>query len=41
MKPLRVTLMWAGVALVLGAVALSYFDPHLMVTLANQMWACF
>jgi hypothetical protein len=37
---------WRWVAHVLAllallAVALSYFNPHLMVSLANQLWACF
>lgn len=25
----------------LGAVFLSYFNPHLAVDLANRVWACF
>ena len=29
------------VASVLGAVFLSYFNPHLAVDLANRIWACF
>ncbi len=41
MKPLRVMAIWGGAALLLGLVALSYFDPHVIVTLANQVWACF
>jgi hypothetical protein len=41
MKPLRVIALWAGGALLLAGVAMSYFDPHLIVTLANQVWACF
>jgi hypothetical protein len=41
MKLLRGMALWGGAALLLGAVAFSYLDPHLMVTLANQVWACF
>jgi hypothetical protein len=41
MKHVRVVAIWGGVALLLGAVALSYFDPHVIVALANQVWACF
>jgi hypothetical protein len=33
--------LWALAAGVLAAVATSYFDPHLMLNLANQLWACF
>lgn len=32
---------WTAAALVLGAVFLGYTNPHLMVDLANQLWACF
>jgi hypothetical protein len=35
---------WAGwilAAALLGAVFLGYTNPHLMVDLANQLWACF
>ena len=32
---------WAVAAAVLAVVAASYFDPHLMVDLANRVWACF
>lgn len=28
-------------AVVLGAVFLGYKNPHLMVDLANRLWACF
>ena len=28
-------------SLVLGAVFVSYLDPHLAVDLANRVWACF
>jgi hypothetical protein len=35
--------VWLGltVCAALAAVATAYLDPHLMVTLANQVWACF
>lgn len=42
-RPPRV-LHWALAALglgVLGAVFLSYLNPHLAVDLANRLWACF
>jgi hypothetical protein len=32
---------WAIAAIALGAVFLGYTNPHLMVDLANQVWACF
>ena len=32
---------WAVAAATLAAVAAAYFDPHLMVDLANRVWACF
>lgn len=34
-------LLWAAAAAALAAVALAYLDPHLMVDLANRVWACF
>jgi hypothetical protein len=33
--------LWLVAALVLAAVFLSYFNPHLAVDLANRVWACF
>jgi hypothetical protein len=41
MKTWRTAALWATMVLALAAVAVSYLDPHLMVTLANQVWACF
>lgn len=32
---------WVLAAIVLGAVFLSYLNPHLAVELANQVRACF
>lgn len=32
---------WAGVAVVLAAVFAAYLSPHLVVDLANRVWACF
>ncbi len=32
---------WAAALVVLGAVFVAYLNPHTMVALANQMWACF
>ncbi|MBI5716807.1 MAG: hypothetical protein HZC37_03875 [Burkholderiales bacterium] len=40
----RRRLHWAGALAVLaalGAVSLSYLDPHLMLDLADRLWACF
>jgi anti-sigma-K factor RskA len=39
--------LWRRIGVVLGAAALlalvfaAYRDPHLMVDLANRLWACF
>jgi hypothetical protein len=32
---------WGAAALVLAFVFTAYLDPHLMVDLANRVWACF
>lgn len=32
---------WAAAAAALGAVFVAYLNPHLMVDLANRVWACF
>ncbi len=32
---------WAAALLALGAVFAAYLDPHLVVDLANRVWACF
>ena len=37
-KPL---LIWAGVAIALGAVFMAYIRPEFIVDLANQVWLCF
>ncbi len=34
-------LMWAAALLTLLAVLALYLEPGFMVTLADQMWACF
>lgn len=34
-------LVGAAVALALAAVFAAYLSPHLMVDLANAVWACF
>jgi hypothetical protein len=39
-RRLRWALGLAGAG-VLAAVFAAYLDPHLMVTLANRLWACF
>jgi hypothetical protein len=41
MKTWRIAAWWASALLALAAVAVSYLDPHMMVALANQVWACF
>ena len=35
------TLAWGAAALALAAVFAAYLNPHLMVDLANRVWACF
>jgi hypothetical protein len=41
-RPLfRRTLIGLGAAAVLLAVFAAYLNPHLMVDLANRIWACF
>lgn len=37
----RRALVWAAIAAVLAAVFALYLQPDFMVTLANQVWACF
>lgn len=32
---------WGAAALALGLVFTAYFDPHMVVDLANRVWACF
>lgn len=34
-------LAWLAAALALAGVFTAYLDPHLMVDLANRLWACF
>jgi type II secretory pathway component PulM len=38
---LRRALAWAAAALVLALVFAAYLNPHLAVTLANELWNCF
>lgn len=37
----RRIIAWLLAALVLAAVFAAYLSPHLMVDLANRIWACF
>jgi HAMP domain-containing protein len=37
----RITATWVAAALALGAVFMLYTQPQLMVTLSEQLWACF
>ncbi len=38
----RAYIVWSVVAaLALAAVFMAYLSPHLMVELANRIWACF
>lgn len=41
MKPGLRILAWAGAAVVLAGVFAAYLSPHLVVDLANRVWACF
>lgn len=41
MHPLARLGLWIAVGGLLAAVALAYFDPHLMVDLSSRLWACF
>jgi hypothetical protein len=41
MKPMLRVALWAAAGGILLLVALAYLNPHLMVELANQVWACF
>ena len=41
MRPVARIGLWLAVAAALAAAALAYLNPHLMVDLANQLWACF
>jgi hypothetical protein len=37
----RRAVAWVAVAAALGVVFLAYRSPHLVVDLANRLWACF
>jgi hypothetical protein len=37
----RRTAIWAAVLALLAAVFAAWMNPHLMVDLANAVWACF
>jgi hypothetical protein len=42
MKPtVRRTLLWSAALAAMAAVFASYLQPHLVVDLANRVWACF
>lgn len=41
MKPVARVAAWSGVLAVLVLVFMSYLSPHLVVDLANRVWACF
>lgn len=42
MKPVsRRLLVWSAAVAALAAVFASYLQPHLVVDLANRVWACF
>jgi hypothetical protein len=41
MKPAARVAVWSGVLVVLALVFASYLSPHLVVDLANRVWACF
>ncbi|MBK9133217.1 MAG: hypothetical protein IPM15_02350 [Betaproteobacteria bacterium] len=33
--------LWLAAGAVLALVALAYLSPHLMLDIADQLWACF
>lgn len=37
----RRLVLWTTAAAVLAAVFAAYLNPHLVVDLANRVWACF
>jgi hypothetical protein len=37
----RIVAFWAAALLALALVFAAYLNPHVMVSLANQLWACF
>jgi Na+/H+-dicarboxylate symporter len=37
----RRALLWTAAALALGLTFAAYLNPHLAVSLANQLWSCF
>jgi hypothetical protein len=42
MKPRSLRLaLWAAALVALGTVFAAYFNPHLVVDLANRVWSCF
>ncbi len=41
MKPALRLAAWGGVLSVLALVFTAYLSPHLVVDLANRVWACF
>ncbi|GCL61152.1 hypothetical protein [Pseudaquabacterium pictum] len=41
MKPAVRLAAWAGVLAALALVFSAYLSPHLVVDLANRVWACF
>ncbi|MDI1247035.1 MAG: hypothetical protein PSV24_16710 [Rhodoferax sp.] len=41
MKPVHKTLIYTGLAVALGLVFAMYTRPDFVMTLANQVWACF
>jgi hypothetical protein len=41
MKPALRLLVWAAVLSALALVFAAYLSPHLVVDLANRVWACF
>lgn len=40
-RPWRRVLAWAAAAAALVLVFAAYRNPHMVVDLANQLWACF
>jgi hypothetical protein len=40
-RPWHVAAAWLAAALALALVFAAYLSPHLVVDLANRVWACF
>jgi len=41
MRPIARLALWTAVVAALATVFAAYLNPHLVVDLANRVWACF